>query len=132
MVLGIRIYLCPLRGASDRAKVSLALEHDRDHPGDAVEFWHPKGHSRELRQNRELRQKQRKDKSELGEELQEKLHASYAHLAYKHETVQKHAKVKPLFRIKEEIISQIILNELSKFTLRINSGLLKTQFSYTP
>lgn len=83
------------------------------------------------RSSGELRQKQRKDKSELGEQLQEKLLASYAHFAYKHETVQKHAKVKPLFKIKEEIISQIILNELSKHTLRINSGLLETQFSYT-
>ena len=50
-----------------------------------------------------MRQKQRKGKSELGEQLQEKLLVSYAHFAYKHETVQKHAKVKPLFKIKEEI-----------------------------
>ena len=39
--------------------------------------------------------------------------------------------LKSLFKIKEEIISQIILNELSKHTLRINSGLLETHFSYT-
>lgn len=45
--------------------------------------------------------------------------------------MQKHSKVKTLFKIKEEIISQIIANELSEHTLGINSGLLDKQFSYT-
>lgn len=71
MVSGIRIYsankragntLCPLRAASDRVKVILVLEHDRDHPGDSVGFWASKA---QQRSSGELRQKQRKDKSEL-------------------------------------------------------------------
>lgn len=36
---------CLLRGASDRIKVSLILEHNRGHLSNPTGWWHPKGHS---------------------------------------------------------------------------------------
>ena len=134
MVLGIRIYSgkqnrnnpCPLRASSDR---SLGLENDRDRLWDPAGSWHPEGHSRDPLGNRD-KSRERTSMNWVNSSRRNCFQVT-PHFAYKHETMQKHSKVKPLFKIKEELISQITPSELSKHTLRINSGLLEVRFSHT-
>lgn len=52
----------------------------------------------------DLRQKQRKGRSERFQQFWDKLLPKYSTLCLKHETMQKYSNVKPLFKIKEEII----------------------------
>lgn len=116
----------PSQSCSDRVKVSLVLEHDGGHLSDPTGCWPPKGHSRDHLGNWD------KSRERVGLSGCNSSRRNYfqviPHFAYKHGTVQKYSNVKPLFKIKEEITGQISPNELSKHTLRINSGLLDVHF----